>query len=307
MHYPFDKLLARREDTASDNLARQNAEPDLDLVEPAGMNRGMDQESIRPTGADTLYRLLTTMSGAVIHNPKDALGGFVGFLTHDLSEEALGWGNAAFLLTAAEELSVVDVPSRQIAPSAMAKIFVFDAHRAARSRWQGGLLTPSGLNAGFLICRDHEFRTMEGFALPEPGIEIEDAPGLASEIRIAGKNPTPMLPGTKGVGTEPTPQGRATDLGDDPLGHHLLADIGEREPRQRQPAAMGKFTCEGFYLHHDAGGKRTRDARPEAAPRGPGTGPVQIVCATCSQSDALCPIVPRCYRWSGLVPPGARF
>ena len=94
------------------------------------------------------------MSGAVIHNPKDALG-YVGFLTHDLSEEALGWGNAAFLLTAAEELSVVDVPSRQIAASAMAKIFVFDAHRSARSRWQGGLLTPSGLNAGFLLCRDH--------------------------------------------------------------------------------------------------------------------------------------------------------
>jgi len=102
-----------------------------------------------------------------------------------------------------------------------------------------------------------------------------------------------MLPGAKGVGTEPTPECCATDLGDDPLSDHFLADIGEREPRQRQPEAVRKFTCEGFYLYHDAGGKRVRDARPEAAPRGPGAGPEQIVCATCLQSDAVCPIVPR--------------
>ena len=39
-----------------EDLTLDDGEIDLDLVEPAGMNRGMDQESIRPTGADTLYR-----------------------------------------------------------------------------------------------------------------------------------------------------------------------------------------------------------------------------------------------------------
>jgi hypothetical protein len=72
-----------------------------------------------------------------------------------------------------------------------------------------------------------------------------------------------MLPGTKGVGTEPTPQCRATDLGDDPLSDPLLADISEREARARQPVAVGKFTCEGFYLHRDVGGEES--GRP---PRG---------------------------------------
>jgi hypothetical protein len=116
-----------------------------------------------------------------------------------------------------------------------------------------------------------------------------------------------MLPGTKGVGTEPTPQCRATDLGDDPLSDPLLADISEREARARQPVAVGKFTCEGFYLHRDVGGEESGTPSPRLLLEGPGAGPVQIVCATCSQSGPGCPIVRRCHRWSGLVPPEARF
>jgi len=257
------------------------------------MNRGVYQKGIGPTGADAFDGLLPAVSGAVIHDPKHALGGLVGLAAHDLSNETIGRSNPAPLLTVSEELSAMDIPSCQIAPSALAEILVLHPHRSTGSRWASGLFTASRLNAGFLIRRDDEFRTMEGSAFPTPGIEIEDAPGFASEIRVAGKDPTTVLPGTKSIGIQPTPEGGAADLSNYPLGHHLLADIGQREPRERQPEAMRKLTRESFYLDDDAGGKRGWDVRPEAVPRGRVDGLGRIVCATCSRSGAGCPNVPQ--------------
>jgi hypothetical protein len=39
-----------------------------------------------------------------------------------------------------------------------------------------------------------------------------------------------MLPGTKGVGAEPPPQRRATDLCNQTLLNHVLTDLFNREP-----------------------------------------------------------------------------
>ena len=147
--------------------------------------------------------------------------------------------------------------------------------------------------AGFLIRGDDELRALQGFSVPEPGIKIEDTSCFGSEIWISGKDPTSLLPRAKGIGTQPTPEGRSADLGDDTLGHHLLPDVGKRQPRERQPEAMRELTGESFYLHHDAGGKRGRDARREAVRQDPVAGPVRIACATCSRSGAVYPSVQR--------------
>ena len=120
----------------------------------------MYQKGVGPTGSDALHGLLSAMSGAVIHDPKNALGRFVWFVTHDLSDEAVGGSNSVFVLTVSEELGTMDVPSRQIAPSAFAEILVLYAHRSAGGRGQSGLLTASRLNAGFLIRGDDELRAL---------------------------------------------------------------------------------------------------------------------------------------------------
>ena len=147
--------------------------------------------------------------------------------------------------------------------------------------------------AGFLIRGDDELRALQGFSVPEPGIKIEDTSCFGSEIWISGKDPTSLLPRAKGIGTQPTPEGRSADLGDDTLGHHLLPDVGKRQPRERQPEAMRELTGESFYLHHDAGGKRGRDARLEVALPARGDEPIQIVYATCSRFGEECPSVQR--------------
>jgi hypothetical protein len=84
-----------------------DGEIDPNLIAPAGMNGGVYKKGIGPAGADAFNCLLTAMSRAVIHDPKDALGRSVGFAAHDLSEEAVGRGNAAFLFAVSEKLSMM--------------------------------------------------------------------------------------------------------------------------------------------------------------------------------------------------------
>lgn len=58
-----------------------------------------------------------------------------------------------------------------------------------------------------------------------------------------------MLPRTKGVRMQPTPQGSsAADLSHEALGHHLPLDIGEGA-REGESQTMRKLTGEGFYLN----------------------------------------------------------
>ena len=275
----------------SEYLSLNDGEIDFNLVEPAGMNGSVDKKSVGPSGPDAIDCLLAAMSRAVVHDPKDALGGFIRFTAHPLRDEPIGGSNATVFFAVSEDLGSMDVPSCPIGPSTLAEILMLNPHASASGNGQGGLFATSRLNTGFFVGRDHEFRTLQRFPLPDASVEIEDAPGFASEIGIAWKDPTTVLPGTKGISTQPTPECRATDLGNDALSHCLLPNIGQRQARQRQPQAMGKLTGQSFYLHDDAGGKRGRDARLEVVLQGPADEPVQIACATCSRSGAACPSV----------------
>jgi hypothetical protein len=52
---------------------------------------------------------LTTVGGAVVHDPEDAAGVAVGPLGHHLLDEAIKRGDAGPGLTAAEQFGVVDI------------------------------------------------------------------------------------------------------------------------------------------------------------------------------------------------------
>ena len=58
--------IVRREDFSLDN-----GEIDFDLVEPTGVDWSVDEDCIRPLVAQTLDGFLATMSGTVVHDPKD--------------------------------------------------------------------------------------------------------------------------------------------------------------------------------------------------------------------------------------------
>src|SRR5215211_3458084 len=63
------------------NLALDHREVDLDLIEPGGINRKVEEPQIRPLSLKALDRGFPSMGGAVVHDPEHAIRRGVGFLS----------------------------------------------------------------------------------------------------------------------------------------------------------------------------------------------------------------------------------
>ena len=120
----------RREIVGREDLSLNDREIDLDLVEPTGVNRSVDEDRVGPFGAEAFDRLLAPMSGTIVHDPEDAASGLVGLLGHDFGDEAFHRSNPVLDFAAAEDLGTMDVPSSQISPGAFTKVLVLDSGRA---------------------------------------------------------------------------------------------------------------------------------------------------------------------------------
>ena len=214
---PLLEFGQRRNVVGGENLPLDYREEDLDLVEPTGMDRGVDENGIRPFGLHAVNGFLTSMSGAVVHNPEDAVSRFVGLLFHDLADETLHRRDSALDFAAAEDLAAMNVPSRQVGPGTFTKVLVLDSGGAIGSRRQSRLFSPARLDAGLLVGRDDELVSSQRDALPDTLIEIEDRASFSSKVGVARENPTTMLPWTKSVATQPAPKRSATDLRDQSL------------------------------------------------------------------------------------------
>ena len=55
------------------------------------------------------------------------------------------------------------------------------------------------LDTGLLIGRDDELVLAQRLPLPAPLVQVQDAPGLGLEVRIARKDPAAVLPGADGI------------------------------------------------------------------------------------------------------------
>ena len=62
----------RREIIRRQDLSLHDREIDLDLVEPTGMDRSVDEDRVGPLGAKAFDSLLAAVSGTVVHDPEDA-------------------------------------------------------------------------------------------------------------------------------------------------------------------------------------------------------------------------------------------
>ena len=96
------------------------------MIQPTGMDRGVDGDERGPLSAEAIRSLLTAMVGAIVHDPEDAPGRAIGLLVHDLGDQAIKRADAGFHLAAAEDLGPPHVPGRQISPGASPLVFMFD-------------------------------------------------------------------------------------------------------------------------------------------------------------------------------------
>ena len=112
------KIVGREE------LALDNGEIDLYLVEPAGVDRGVNEDDIGPFGAQPSGGTLTAVRGAIVNDPEHAAGRPIRLLAHDLSDQAPEGDDAGLALAAAEQLGAMDIPCSDVGPSAGAGVFV---------------------------------------------------------------------------------------------------------------------------------------------------------------------------------------
>jgi len=251
----FD-LSEAGEVVGSECLALDDGEVDLNLVEPTGVNRAVNREQVGKGLGQASHAGRAPMRGAVIHDPEHAPCVTIGWLSHDLSNETAERIDAGGFLATAKNLGTVYIERRQVGPSSTALIFVFDASGTLGARWRGGMFAHARLDAGFLVGAEHELVPAQAFALPLLGVQIENAPGLECEIRIAREDPGAVLPGPNGVLVQPAPHGGVTDARNDAALLRFAHDIGTTETRQRQPTRGRQFTGDGLDLHHQLWGGR---------------------------------------------------
>ena len=109
------ELGQRREVVGGEELSLNDGEIDFDLIEPTGEDWSMNEDGVGPFFAQTFGRLLTSMSRAVVHNPKDSASRFVGLLAHDFADQPVHGSDSALDFTATEDFCSMDIakpPSR---------------------------------------------------------------------------------------------------------------------------------------------------------------------------------------------------
>ena len=151
-----------REVIRGEDLSLNNREVDLNLIEPTGVGRSVDQDGVGPLGLEAVGSFLTPMSGAVVHDPEDATCRLVGLLAHDVAHEAIHWRDAILVLAATEDLGAMDIPSSQIDPGTPAKVLVFNSRGAVGGGRQSRLFRASSLNTRLFVGRDDKFAAPNG-------------------------------------------------------------------------------------------------------------------------------------------------
>ena len=252
---------------------------DFDLIKPTAVNGAMDQLQVGVALLETLHTGRSSMRRTIVNNPEHAAGLAIGRLVHNPVDQAIKSHNAALRLAVAEKLGSMDIQGCQVSERSAPLVFMFDLHRLARLGRLGRMDASPGLDAGLFIGGNYKLVLLQGLALPDSLVEIEQASGFEGELRVTGKNPTPMKPRSDGVLMQPAPEGAITDLGHQPGLADLVVQFGQAPSRERQARLAGQLASQGFNLHDQFWGEKPGgDPGGEAPPTRVGVGR-RSVCA----------------------------
>ena len=201
------------------------------------------------------------MRGSVVHDPEHAPGLAVGRLGHHLGHQPVKRNDPGLSLAPAEELCPKNVERREVRPGAAPPVFVFDPHCLPRSWRKGGMPSCAGLNGGLLVRGQNELVVFERFPLKDPLVEVEDARGFGRKERIAGKNPTSVLPGLDRILGKPAPDGAVADTSHQPGAPCLGRHVGRAHPGERNPQVGGQFTRQGLDVDDELRGEKPAGGR----------------------------------------------
>ena len=142
-------------------------------------------------------------------------------------------------LAPAGDTGAVDVVGGQIGEGSEAAVLFLGAHRPARARRERQVDAHAGLDAGLLIGAEHVVVLTERLAFPFPLVKVEDPAGLDGEVRVAGEDPRPVLPGLEVLISEPAAHRRRRGQGRDAAAAAFRASSGHVQRASGVPLAAG--------------------------------------------------------------------
>jgi len=221
------------------------------------------------------------MGRTIVNNPKDTPCCGIGRLTHNVVNKAIKGGDTASAFAPTEQFGSMDIKGGYIGPSAAPGVFMLHFHRRIRLGRIGGMTTATRLDAGFLIGRQNKLIIPKGMPIPYPFIEIQDSPGFLGKLRISGKYPGTIPPGTNGILMKPSPYGAVTDRGCESRSSNLPAQIGNTPSRKRYLMDRGQFTGQRLNLNDNLRGGKSGGDPDVSVPQVQGGVLQRNVFATC--------------------------
>ena len=223
------------------DLALQNREKYLNLVEPAGVYWGMDLYSVRIPLGKPLYGGFPSMGGAIIRNPEDTSCRPIRLLVHNQVHQPMEGLYSRCFLTDSEELGSVYIPSGKMGPCTHSLIFKLHESWLMRHGTDTDDVSVTGLDAGFFVGADHVVIWSQRDSIEQSEIQVQDASRSFSEQRVPREKPAPMHPRLDGIAVEITPNGL------DAYGNHnaakycLASDVRVRKARKGEAKFDGKL------------------------------------------------------------------
>jgi len=285
------------------NFSLQDGKVDLDLVEPAGVDGTVNRDDAGIFFHQAFHAGSAAMGGPVVHDPEHAPCLVVGRLGHHLGDQSVKGDDPGLSFAPTEELGPANVERREVRPSPAPTIFVFHPHRFPGLRRKGGMPACAGLNGGLLVRGQNELVAFRRFSLKDPLVEVEDAGGFGRKVRIARKNPAPVLPGFYRILGKPAPDGAVADGGRQSGLPDLPGHVGGAHPGEWNPQRSGQFTGDGLDVDDEFRGEKPGGGRGAAARPAPAGVARRTAFATSTRSPVEHPGGRRSPRWTIPRPP----
>ena len=141
----------------------------------------------------------------------------------------------------------------------------------------------SRLNTRLLVGGKHELIAAQRLAIPDPLVKIQDPSCLEGKLRIAGEDPTAVLPRPDRILVEPAPNGAVTDRGNQSHRTRLPCHVGHTQARQRHLLRCRRLTGQRLDLDDHVWGKKPGVAPGALDPPIPAGVLRRTACATGSR------------------------
>ena len=252
----------------SQGLPLNNGKVDLNLIQPTCMHWTVHGHQMRVLAAESRNTRRCAVRGSIVHYPENSTGFFVGGSAHHLIDKPIERSNTAFLFAPAEQFGSMHVQRCQVGPGATTFVFVFNLHRRTRLRGKRTVATTTCLDAGFFVRRQNKLVFLQALPVPNPFVEVENAPCLLSKMRISREDPTTMLPGSNRILVQPPPYRCAADRCYTPRLNDRGREISRAPSRKRHTIGRWQLARKRFNLDDQVWGKKPGDGPGADAPQG---------------------------------------